>query len=120
MLVVAQFYWGGPAPCGEPVVRQARLPSPALADAHLGSCVIRLDAEVRLLSRKWFCAVIVHEVGHLHGLEHARREQDVMFPVISSANIPWVCRWLFSGKRKHWTAGVVQGHSPGRSPRRPS
>lgn len=80
-IAVALAYWGTP-PC-QPVVHVHQLDqaSGVLGIAHptlAGYC------EVEIAARAWrwgtLCSVLVHEVGHLHGLKHSTDPQDVMYP----------------------------------------
>jgi hypothetical protein len=46
----------------------------------------------RSLMPDWYCATVVHEVGHLAGLSHT--ETGIMSPTQSWEDIPWDC--------EHW------------------
>jgi hypothetical protein len=79
-LVIAQQVFG-PAPCGTPVVEQARFADPAvMAGADPVGCRI-------LLNRRWYadmpramrCTLVLHEYGHLTGRGHSDDPDSVMY-----------------------------------------
>ncbi|SRR6266496_687683 len=43
------------------------------------------------LSFSKYCAIMVHEYGHLNGRGHSRNPYSIMYPKITSRNIPKVC-----------------------------
>ena len=53
-------------------------------------CRVTINPVIRL-SRREFCAVVVHEFGHLAGKEHVGNPRNVMYPRLSRQNIPAAC-----------------------------
>lgn len=92
MLVIASFVWGGgtPPPCGQPTVEVGPVPVRAAGYADLERCRAVVAPG---LSRRWTCAIVLHEVGHLYGQPHAAT--GVMRAVLMTP--PALCRRLFRG-----------------------
>lgn len=53
-------------------------------------CSVTVDAGMPYPT---FCAVVVHEYGHLAGREHSADPSSVMYPYVSERNTPPRCRW---------------------------
>jgi hypothetical protein len=86
----AERFWGGPlkhCPGGRPeflsftarqLVEQPLVRAPAMA--YIGGCVIWVDLEAIIFEKpSRVCTIIIHEIGHLHGLDHT--EHGIMQPV---------------------------------------
>jgi hypothetical protein len=83
---IAEAAWGGPPPCRQltlEVVPQLSEPtdsgSAAMGEASQdpeGNCLVQM-----VDGQKWvdFCTVLVHEYGHLHGLEHSADPASPMY-----------------------------------------
>jgi hypothetical protein len=94
----AARYWGG-SNCLHVTYRYRDLPgqtiaqaewySSALAPTHYLQCTITFDD--RRLPYAAYCAVVVHEFGHLDGHLHSRDPHSVMFPFLSDLLIPSEC-----------------------------
>jgi hypothetical protein len=54
-------------------------------------CSITFDARRIRISFALYCAVVVHEFGHLSGHPHVRDPRDIMYPVLTRRNIPATC-----------------------------
>lgn len=102
-VAVANRYWaskGVPSPCSKITGRVvARIPNWQGIDADGGA---REGACEILMRRGWyqaaatqpqrFCALVLHEVGHIGGQEHSRNPQSVMFT--PQLFVPDACRVL--------------------------
>ena len=64
-------------------------------------CVVTFNADHARLAFRVYCAAMIHELGHLAGFHevggldsgtHAASSHSVMYPRISAANVPQVCR----------------------------
>lgn len=111
LYVAAASIGGFPAPCsveGRPTIKvtYVDLPGSQVGEAALGRCLIRLDR--RRFTERMRCAVIAHEMGHIighyftdgffgaygevedHG--HSPDHTDLMYPFLSSDNIPPLCK----------------------------
>lgn len=63
----------------------------AVARAEQGTCRVLIAPRLAVIRRRdpvWYCTIIVHEIGHLHGLSHAYG--GVMSPELS--HIPAACK----------------------------
>jgi hypothetical protein len=95
----ANRYWGGP-PANCTSVERAIVPDTfidVIAEATIPSepelCHLWV---IRSLARStnfgFTCAVIVHESGHLHGLEHETNPASIMFPGFPiRSRVPGIC-----------------------------
>lgn len=98
-LRLAQQYWadrGHGSACGGHVevriVWLGRKGESAEADQWTGVCAIVYD--VNEVNADWpnFCAVTIHEYGHLVGLDHSPNPRSVMHPNILPSGYPAICR----------------------------
>lgn len=55
-------------------------------------CTITFNTRKLNVSPAVYCAVVVHEYGHLNGKMHVRNPYNIMYPVISRKNIPRTCK----------------------------
>lgn len=67
----ADTYWGGPPPCGEPVIRVAKLDEGVFGQADMDACAIVINGAWRRWPWPALCTIAIHEDGHLHGLTHS-------------------------------------------------
>jgi hypothetical protein len=94
-LAVALALMGTPA-CGVPSVKVERIADPEVlgyvelwADGTPRDCVVHVDVRTSGATR---CAIIVHEVGHLHGREHTSDRRDIMNEYLHPDAIPSACK----------------------------
>jgi Matrixin len=99
---VANHYWGGPptncTSLERVIVPDNFLVSPLVAEATVPRepepCFLRISRSLaKPRNSGQLCAVMIHEDGHLHGLDHSNNPYNVMYPSI--AHIPKVC-WHFT------------------------
>ena len=99
-LSIAQHYWSGrPDNCRTTIVAQGTLDYTAAAialpprsdDIFPGLCAVIVHPKY---GARDFCKLVVHEVGHLHGVGHSTDPNSVMYTPFNSAPTPWGCRKL--------------------------
>jgi hypothetical protein len=110
-VAIALNFWGDrdiPIPCGAPVAvagADAQMPkdahgTPALMAAEPWSCRIlisRHGSERRHYDPAGYCTTVVHEIGHLAGLEHST---GIMAPKVALRDRPHDCKhWRKAAKR---------------------
>lgn len=96
MLVVASFTWGSGVqpPCGKPTVTVGAVVNlSAIGEANWITCRVALAPEALNLGRPLFCALMLHEIGHLYRKGHSLH--GVMKPELDEDSIPPVCLRLF-------------------------
>jgi len=49
--------------------------------------VIRISRHARQVGWLHFCSLVIHEYGHLLGLEHSRKRGNIMFPGVRGKNL---------------------------------
>lgn len=87
-LRVAQEYWGGPPPCGAITVRVVESFTAPEFDGSYADAVAYPNCVIEYLPRAFakglasYCALTVHEVGHLHGHGHDADPASVMYPFV--------------------------------------
>lgn len=59
-------------------------------DGSFRQCWIVVNSN-RVLDWSHFCAMIIHEYGHLDGKRHSTNPYSIMYPLLTSKNIPRVC-----------------------------
>jgi hypothetical protein len=69
----------------------AALPSLELGVADLGTCAIHLDLSSRTAPVYVTCHTMVHEYGHLAGLEHSPDPTSVMYGILTPRATPLPC-----------------------------
>ena len=77
------FSGAWPQGCPEVTIEQGTDPDPTVSGfATPGTCVIYVTPTflAKSPSADLICAVVVHEYGHLLGLDHSSDESNVMFP----------------------------------------
>jgi hypothetical protein len=80
-LAAAEAHWGGPAPCGTPVIRFIRdWPGSAVAWPH--RCLVDINPVLGGRDFDWLCELVAHEVGHLHGLGHGHPGDPLYDPAL--------------------------------------
>lgn len=96
---IALRYWDGTKCDG--TIRIVTRPLPYLTLAHATFMVTLsggyTNCAIVFNSRRWesfprYCAVMVHEYGHLDGKHHSADPWSVMYPVLSWRNVPHACR----------------------------
>lgn len=96
----ANRFWRGTR-CSDAIqLERKRLPADRIATAHWyynrSVPSIFLNCKVVFQSQSFTravtCAAMIHEYGHLNGRAHSRDPRNVMYPTITSKNIPRVCR----------------------------
>lgn len=98
---IATEYWGGPPPlCTSidfEIVPHDSLDTPEEANvighatmpSEPGSCVLWIDKSiVAPVAFAELCVTVVHEDGHLHGLDHSPDPNNVMFWAPSAKSVP--------------------------------
>jgi hypothetical protein len=104
---IAEHFWGGTR-CLHISYHYRDLPGKKIAVAkwyssNLSSrsyfqCSITFDTQKISISHVLYCAVVVHEFGHLSGYQglnnqfHSKNPKNIMYPVMSLRNIPKICR----------------------------
>jgi len=98
---IARNVWGAQACNGSITLREASLPGNQSGEAswtetRLPTGVRRSDCVISVDNRDWsrarYCGVIVHEYGHLLGKGHSSNRRAIMYPVMTSRNIPSICK----------------------------
>jgi hypothetical protein len=99
---IAERYWGGTNCVGPIKFRYQPFPWNVLAFASYDftsdsndflNCSVNFNSNRAAgLSYAKYCAIMVHEYGHLNGRDHSTNPRSVMYPAITSLNIPRVCR----------------------------
>jgi hypothetical protein len=86
-MALAARYWGRQACHGSVHVHMKPLPGKMGGEAVIGGCTIWMD------QRRWdfplYCAVFLHEYGHLLGYHESRNRDSVMYPTVQF--IPEIC-----------------------------
>lgn len=90
---IAQRAWS--PPCQHVHVHDGPLDDPSsLAVAPIGGCWVRLRLDWWKWRRETLCTVMVHEYGHLTGLDHSADPRSVMYPVLRG--VDYRCATRFS------------------------
>jgi hypothetical protein len=126
-LEAASMTWGGNPPCGTPTFahHEKTLPTEntdmfVYADTSKPEtlpyveCVIHVSEHAESLNPGDACAEVVHEVGHLFGLDHSPDRNSVMYRKGVDYATPgaWACEKLMKatvyatkcGKKQSWGA----------------
>ena len=93
LVLFAFLYWGSWPACGEPRVSAQPLPWDFVGLAQADRC--RIAVTRRRLTDRARCTLVIHEYGHLLGLEHSGAVGDVMYPVLQPSTYPLICRQQF-------------------------
>ena len=80
-LGAAEAHWGGPAPCGRPVIRFID-DWPGSAVAWPDRCLIDINPVLGGREFDRLCELVTHEVGHLHGLGHGHPGDPLYDPAL--------------------------------------
>jgi hypothetical protein len=80
-LAAAESHWGGPAPCGPPVIRFID-DWPGSAVAWPSRCLIDINPVLGGRDFDSLCELVTHEVGHLHGLGHGHPGDPLYDPAL--------------------------------------
>jgi hypothetical protein len=108
----AASYWGGTRcrtirylyrPLAEHRVAQAKWYAQTLESKEYLDCSITFNTDPRKVKISFwhYCSALVHEFGHLHGFHeaggpdggiHSRDPTNIMYPVLTSRNIPKTCK----------------------------
>ena len=95
----AQTYWGGPSPLCSSIEKRVVAGAPGeLGEAsqpesgYYGPCHLYI-AQTIIYQPQLTCTTMIHEDGHLHGLEHSTSPADVMYPEFMF--VPGVCKRLW-------------------------
>lgn len=59
---------------------------------EVGDCIIWLNTDDGPYSKRDICKIIVHEEGHLRGLQHSLNKKSVMYSPFQSKPTPRGCR----------------------------
>lgn len=73
-------------------IAEAKWYSTALFSKTYLQCSITFDSQRIRTSFALYCAAVVHEFGHLSGHPHVRNPRNVMYPELSTRNIPRICK----------------------------
>ena len=76
--LIAQLIWGMPAHCDRVTHSYEAMPLTQLGYAQ-SPCRIVITRSKRLPWEK-YCAIVIHEWGHLDGHRHSRNPRSIMFP----------------------------------------
>jgi hypothetical protein len=99
-------------------VAEAKWYAQTLASKEYLNCSITFNTDPRKVKISFwhYCAALVHEFGHLHGFHehggpdggvHSRDPTNIMYPVLTSRNIPRTCKENVAALRLPWEAAVV-------------
>lgn len=101
--VLAERYWGGQPPCG--IVRFEPLPvteRPGVAArAYPGRCLIRMRSPQTMTMTEQ-CYIVVHENGHLWGLQHSWDPTSIMFHELTPSQWLGLCERQFHEITGKW------------------